>query len=70
MFTEMISNVIPFLGRRQVILCFDIWYAKRTLIQPLQGFEQLAIGCNARHDKEIYDLPCRTSIVPIVMSAS
>jgi hypothetical protein len=57
MAAEMVSAVIPQLEGRQVILSFDSWYAKKTFIQPLQGFENLVMICNARYDSALFDLP-------------
>ncbi len=54
---DMVSVVIPLMEDRQVILSFDSWYAKRTFIQPLQGFENLTMICNARHYSALFDLP-------------
>ena len=57
MAAEMVSAVMPQLEGRQVILSFDSWYAKKTFIQPLQGFENLVMICNARYDSALFDLP-------------
>ena len=54
---DMVSVVMPLMEDRQVILSFDSWYAKRTFIQPLQGFENLTMICNARYDSALFDLP-------------
>ena len=61
MATDMVSVVMPLMKDRQVILSFDSWYAKRTFIQPLQGFENLTMICNARCDSAL--LICRRHLL-------
>lgn len=57
MAADKVSVVMPLMEDRQVILSFDSWYAKKTFIQPLQGFENLTMICNARYDTALFDLP-------------
>ena len=35
---------------KQVILCFDSWYAKKKLIDWALSYNNVNIICNARHD--------------------
>lgn len=48
---------MPMLKDKQVILCFDSWYAKKKLIDWALSYNNVNIICNARHDTVIWDLP-------------
>lgn len=54
---DLLDEVMPMLSKRQVILLFDSWYAKKNLIQHARQYDNLAIICNVRHDTQIYELP-------------
>ncbi len=55
---DMVRAVMPELGQKhQVLLLFDSWYAKKSLVCLADEFKNLDIICNARHDSAIYDLP-------------
>jgi len=56
----MIRQAMPALQNQgNVLLLFDSWYAKRNLVCIKEGYENLDIICNARHDSVIYDLAPR-----------
>ena len=48
---------MPMLKDKQVILCFDSWYAKKKLIDRALSYNNVNIICNARHDTVMWDLP-------------
>ena len=55
---SMVRTVMPELEQKhQVLLQFDIWYTKKTLVCLADEYENLDIICNARYDSAIYDLP-------------
>ena len=55
--TELLGEIMPMLKDKQVILCFDSWYAKKKLIDWALSYNNVNIICNARHDTVIWDLP-------------
>jgi len=56
--TSMIGQIMDELKDwNQVILLFDSWYAKKTMISILNEYSNLHIICNARCDSVLYDLP-------------
>ena len=55
---DMVRAVMPELEQKhQVILLFDSWYTKKSLVCLADEYENLDIICNARCDSAIYDLP-------------
>ena len=55
---DMVRAVMPeFRQKHQVLLLFDSWYAKKSLVCLADEYENLDIICNARYDSVIYDLP-------------
>lgn len=54
---NLIEEVMPLLKDRQVLLFFDSWYAKSSLIERVLQYPHLAIICNVRSDSAIYELP-------------
>ena len=59
--TELLAEIMPMLKDKQVILCFDSWYAKKKLIDWALSHSNVNIICNARHDTVMWDLPEPTS---------
>lgn len=57
----LLDEVMPALEKRQVILLFDSWYAKRSLIAHALVYKNLEIVCNARCDTAIYEMPNSTA---------
>ncbi len=57
----LLEEVMPVLAKRQCILLFDSWYAKRSLIEHALAYNNLDIICNARCDTALYDLPASTA---------
>ena len=55
--TELLGEIMPMLKDKQVILCFDSWYAKKKLIYWALSYNNVNILCNARHDTFMWDLP-------------
>ena len=54
----MVRTVMPELNQKhQVLLLFDSWYAKKSLVRLADEYENLDIICNARYDSAIYNLP-------------
>lgn len=54
---DLIEEVMPLLKDRQVLLFFDSWYAKSSLIERGLRYPHLAIICNVRSDSAMYELP-------------
>ena len=54
---DLIEEVMPLLKDRQVLLLFDSWYAKSSLIERFLQYPHLAIICNVRSDSAMYELP-------------
>jgi len=54
---DLIDEVMPLLGKRQVILSFDSWYAKHDLIARVLKHPNLYVICNARSDTAMFELP-------------
>ena len=54
---NLIEEVLPLLKGRQVLLFFDSWYAKSSLMEQFLQYPQLDIVCNIRSDSEMYELP-------------
>ena len=54
-------DVMPILEKRQVILLFDSWYAKRELLAHALSYPNLNVTCNARHDTAMFELPDSTA---------
>ena len=48
---------MPLLKGRQVLLFFDSWYAKSSLMERVLQYPELAIVCNVRSDSAMYELP-------------
>ena len=59
--TELLGEIMPMLKDKQVILCFDSWYAKKKLIDWALSHSNVNIICNARHDTVMWNLPEPTS---------
>ena len=59
--TELLAEIMPMLKDKQVILCFDSWYAKKKLIDWALSHSNVNIICNARHDTVMWNLPEPTS---------
>ena len=53
--TELLAEIMPMLKDKQVILCFDSWYAKKKLIDWALSYNNVNIICNARHDTVMWD---------------
>ena len=58
---QLLDEVMPILEKRQVILLFDSWYAKRELISRALSSPNLNVICNARRDTAIFELPALTA---------
>ena len=58
---QLLDEVMPILEKRQVILLFDSWYAKRELISRALSYPNLNVICNARRDTAIFELPTSTA---------
>ena len=54
---DLVEEMMPLLKGRQVLLFFDIWYAKSSLMERVLQYPQLAIVCNVRSDSAMYELP-------------
>lgn len=54
---DLIEEVMPLLKDWQVLLFFDSWYAKSSLIERVLQHPQLDIICNVRCDSAMYELP-------------
>ena len=54
---QLLDEVIPILEKRQVILLFESWYAKRELLAYALRYPNLNVICNARHDTAMFELP-------------
>lgn len=54
---DLIEEVMPLLKDRQVLLLFDSWYAKSSLIERVLQYPGLDIICNVRSDSAMYELP-------------
>ena len=54
---DLIEEVMPLLKGRQVLLFFNSWYAKSTLIERVLQYPYLAFICNVRSDSAMYELP-------------
>ena len=54
---NFIEKVMPLLKDRQVLLFFDSWYAKSSLIERVLQYLHLAIIYNVRSDSAMYELP-------------
>ena len=55
---DMVCTIMPELAQKhQVLLFFDSWYAKASLVQLADKYKNLDIICNVRHNSAIYDLP-------------
>ena len=62
---DLIEEVMPLLKDRQVLLSFDSWYAKSSLIERFLQYPHLAIICNVRSDSAMYELPPLPSIMKV-----
>ncbi|WP_286820489.1 transposase [Mitsuokella sp. UBA4253] len=58
---QLLDEVMPILEKRQVILLFDSWYAKRELLAHALRYPNLSVICNARHDTAMFELPDSTA---------
>ena len=58
---QLLDEVMPVLEKRQVILLFDSWYAKRELLAHALSYPNLNVICNARRDTAIFELPDPTA---------
>ena len=58
---QLLDEVMPILEKRQVILLFDSWYAKRELLAHALSYPNLNVICNARRDTAIFELPTSTA---------
>ena len=58
---QLLDEVMPILEKRQVILLFDSWYAKRELLAHALSYPNLNVICNARHDTAMFELPDSTA---------
>ena len=58
---QLLDEVMPVLEKRQVILLFDSWYAKRELLAHALRYPNLNVICNARRDTAIFELPDPTA---------
>ena len=58
---QLLDEVMPVLEKRQVILLFDSWYAKRELLAHALSYPNLNVSCNARRDTAIFELPDPTA---------
>ncbi len=54
---QLLDEIIPILEKRQVILLFESWYAKRELLAYALRYPNLNVICNARHDTAMFELP-------------
>ena len=54
---DLIDEVMPLLKGRQVLLFFDSWYAKSSLIEQVLQYPRLNLICNVRSDSAMYELP-------------
>lgn len=54
---DLVEEMMPLLKGRQVLLFFDSWYAKSSLMERVLQYPELAIVCNARSDSAMYELP-------------
>ena len=61
---NLIEEVMPLLKDRQVLLLFDSWYAKSSLIERVLQYPHLAFICNVRSDSAMYELPPLPSSKP------
>ena len=59
--SQLLDEVMPILEKRQVILLFDSWYAKRELLAHALSYPNLNVTCNARHDTAMFELPDSTA---------
>ena len=59
--TELLAEIMPMLKDKQVMLCFDSWYAKKKLIDWALSHSNVNIICNARYDTVMWDLSEPTS---------
>ena len=57
---QLLDEVMPIHEKRQVILLFDSWYAKRELLAHALRYPNLNVICNARHDTAMFELPDST----------
>ena len=55
---DLIEEVMPLLKARQVLLFFDSWYAKSSLIERFFQYPHLAFICNVRSDSAMYVKCC------------
>ena len=58
---QLLDEVMPIIEKRQVILLFDSWYAKRELLAHALSYSNLNVICNARHDTAMFELPDLTA---------
>ena len=58
---QLLDEVMPILEKRQVILLFDSWYAKRELLAHAISYPNLNVICNAHHDTAMFELPDSTA---------
>ena len=58
---QLLDEVMPILEKRQVILLFDSWYAKRELHAHALSYPNFNVICNARRDTAIFELPTSTA---------
>ena len=54
---DLVEEMMPLLKGRQVLLFFDSWYAKSSLMERVLQYPELAIVCNVRSDSAMYELP-------------
>lgn len=54
---DLIEEVMPLLKDRQILLFFDSWYAKSSLIELVLQYPGLDIICNVRSDSAMYEPP-------------
>jgi hypothetical protein len=53
---NLIEEVMSLLKDRKVLLFFDSWYAKSSLIERVLQYPRLVIICNVRSDSAMYEL--------------
>jgi len=54
--SEMMDDVMPVFGKKQIIMLCDSWYAKENLLKLVDQYSNLDVICSARSDSVLYDL--------------
>ena len=52
---DLVDAVMPELNGHQVVLSFDSWYAKKTLLERVRSYQNLSIVTNVRVDTAMYE---------------